>query len=609
MKIHSQNIILTFIFCIISLFVFAQTDTDEQLAAQYFQNKEYDKAIVLYERLFEKNPTPFYYDYYFSCLMEIKDFKKAEKIVKKQIKQNPNLLKYDVDLGNIYARTGDESKAKKQYESAIKDLQPDENQVLSLATAFQNKSLPDYAIKTYKAGSKLLKNPYAFNLQVADIYEKKGNFQLMIDEYLDLLEAGPQLVSEMQNRLQQFIVSDNDESPIGKLLKENLLKRTQQNPNKTIYSEMLLWLSIQQKDFESALVQAKSLDKRMKEAGNRVYDLAKICTSNKNYNIAAKAYEYVISKGSDNYFYMNSRIELLNVKFLKITSSFNFKKEDLISLESEYISALNYFGKSEETINLIKDLAHLEAFYLGKNSEAINLLNDALNTNASPLKKAECKIELADINLMSGEVWDASLLYSQVEKDFKDEPIGHTAKFKNAKLSYYIGEFKWAKAQLDVLKAATSKLIANDAMELSLLIGDVFNTDSIADALRIYARADLLSFQNKNDLALETLDSIPLLYPEHPLNVNVLYKKADIKITQCLYNEADSLLQRIVDFYPQDILADDALFRLAELNELQFKNKDKAMKLYEKIIIDYPGSLYVVEARKHFRKLRGDIIN
>ena len=601
------------LFLLLSVFAFhpvsAQIETDEQLAVQYFQNKEYEKAEVLFDQLFEKNPSIFIYDYYYNCLLAQNNYKKAEKIVRKQIKRNPSILKYQVDLGMIFMRTGDEKKAEKQYESCIDAMQPDEKQILNLASAFLEKKLNEYAIKTYKKGNQILKNPFAFSLQLADVYSNLGDYQQMIAVYLDLLDAGPAMVTEMQLRLQQLIVNESEKNQTRKLLKDGLLKRIQQKPGKTIYSEMLLWLYVQQKDFESAYLQAKSLDLRFKETGNRLFDLANICRSNKNYDVAVKAYEYLISKGKDNFYYLNSRIGLLNVRFYKITNSFDYKKDELLELEKEYLSLLNDYGKNVETIFLIKDLAHLKAFYLNKSDEAINLLNECLQIPANAANLAECKIELADINLMSGDVWEASLLYSQVEKDFKDDPIGHLAKFKNAKLSYYIGEFKWAKAQLDVLKAATSKLIANDAMELSLIIGDVFNKDSIADDLKIFARADLLIFQNHLDDAMKTLDSILKLFPDHALVDRVLFNQAEISIDQGKFSHADSLFQRITDNYPQSILADKTLFRLAELNEQQFKNTEKAMKLFEKIITDYPGSLYVVEARKRFRKLRGDNIN
>ena len=214
-----------------------------------------------------------------------------------------------------------------------------------------------------------------------------------------------------------------------------------------------------------------------------------------------------------------------------------------------------------------------------------------------------------DIYIITGDVWESSLLYSQVEKTMRNEAVGHLAKLRNARLSFYIGEFGWAKAQLDVLKAATSKMIANDAMELSLLINDNMDADSTYTGLIYFSKADLLMYQNQDSLALITLDSINMIGLSHPLRDEVLLKKADIYIKNNHYDMADSLLALLIELYPDEILADNALFRRAELQETIFGNSDLAMELYQELLINYPGSLLTTEARRRFRALRGDDID
>jgi len=332
--------------------------------------------------------------------------------------------------------------------------------------------------------------------------------------------------------------------------------------------------------------------------------------SNTEYDIAIEAYRYLITKGEEVPYFLLSKVGLLNAKYLKVTSSIVYSKNDLTELEKEYTSFLTESGKNAKTILLMKNLSHIYAFYSKEIEKAVALLNEAIMLpGADKNILAECKIELADILLFSGEVWDATLLYSQVEKSFKNDPVGYMAKFKNAKLSFYIGEFDWAKAQLDVLKAATSKLIANDAMDLSLLISDNIAEDSSTVAIGYYAKADLLVYRNQYEEALITLDSTRLVGLTHPIFNVVLYKKAEIKIMQGLYKDADSLLQKYTDMYPNELLADDALFLQAQLNEVHLNDKVKAMILYQELIFKHPGSIYVVDARKHFRKLRGDQIN
>lgn len=581
---------------------------DEKLAAEYMKNKEFEKAMVLYEKLYNEKGTNFYYTYYIYCLIELQDYKTALKVTRKQQRANPDRPRYHVDEGFIYTLTGDQKKAKKIFDDALENVEPVASQIRELANAFNYRGQTDYAIRTFLKGRKMIPD-YPFNLDLARIYKRLENYEEMVREYLDLLEIDLDRMNLIKGRLQSAL-DDDTEGSLSEQIRKQLLTRVQKNPGKTFYSDMLIWYSVQQKDFELALLQAKSLDRRLQETGRRVFELAKLCLSNKAYDEAIDAYNYLLAKGKNSPHYLDARIGLLNARYLKVTNSFDYTRNDLELLENEYQKALTEFGQNTSTVPIMRYLAHLQAFYLDKIDTAINLLNKAVEMPAvSKVMQAECKIELADILLFAGKQWDATLLYSQVDYDFKNDPLGHLAKYKNARLSYFIGEFNWAKAQLDVLKAATSKLIANDAMDLSLLISDNIDMDSSYTALSYYANAELLAYRNKNDEALKVLDSIQTVALWHPLHDEVLFKKAEIYIDQGKFETADTLLSKVVEMYPEDILADNALMMRAELYDRQFGNISKAMELYEKLMMDYPGSLFVVEARKRFREMRGDMVN
>jgi hypothetical protein len=348
----------------------------------------------------------------------------------------------------------------------------------------------------------------------------------------------------------------------------------------------------------------------LNEEGDRLFELAGLCLSNHQYDIAIEVFNYLLKKGKSNYLYIEAKIGLLAARYLKITESYNPAHEDLMLLEKDYLSALQEFGENASTIRVMKYLAHIEGFYLSKFEDAISLLSRATAIpSALPADVADCKLELGDIYVFTGDVWEALLLYAQVDKAFKNDPVGHLAKFKNAKLSFYLGEFTWAKAQLDVLKAATSKLIANDALKLSVLISDNIDMDSSTVALGFYSRADLLSYRNQDDLALMSLDSIFEIADYHPIFDDVLLKKAEIMMKHGEFEKATVFLEDIVNNYSYDITADNALFLLADICENKIHDPDRAKSLYEKLLTDYPASLFTVEARKRFRTLRGDFKN
>jgi len=578
--------------------------SDEQLASQYFRNREFEKAAVLYERLYEEKNSTLYYTYCLYCLVELKQFKDAEKLVKKQIRNYPDRAKYQVDLGYVYSESGETGKARKQFESAMKDMENNRSSVVELANAFLYRSQPDYAAEVYIRASKMMN--YPFYLELGDLYRQTGNLSKMVEAYLDYVDFDYMNTQMVESKLQR-VLEDDPENKISDYLRISLLTRIQKYPQKVYFSEVLLWLSIQDEDFQMAYEQAKAIDRRMGENGERVLDLARICLSNKQYDVAAEAYKYILKKGKDNYLYVDARIGLLYSHYLKIANSVNYSESDLLQLENEYQEALADYGKNANTITIMQYLGNLQGFYLGKTDEAIEILTEAINIpNANLQDICRCKIELADVLLLSGNIWDAKLYYAQVEKTFKQDPIGFEAKFKNAKLSFYIGEYDWAKAQLDVLKAATSKKIANDALKLSVLIGENLDADSSTVGLNYYAKADLLLFRHEDDKALATLDSIFTIADYHPIFDEVLLKEAQIKIHQQKYWDADTLLNELLTKYPTDITADDALYLLADLHENKFNDPDGAMKLYQRLLNDYPASLYTVEARKRFRLLRGD---
>jgi len=582
-------------------------ESDAQLAAQYYRNKEFDRAVILYAKLYKEKNSNIYYTYYLYCLVELEDYKEAEKLAKKQIKKYPVRSKYQVDLGFVYTQKGDLGKAKKQYDEALKNLPPDRNRIIELANAFLVRSQLDYATATYKKGSEILPD-YPFYLELGNLYNQVGNYSEMVEEYLNYIDFDYLNMAVVEHKLQTKL-SDDPDNVISELLRKALLKRVQKNPDKLYYAEMLMWLSIQEKDFEMAFLQAKSIDRRQSEEGERIFKLAEICLANQQYEIAIDAFDYILKKGKSNYLYLDATIGRLNARYLKATESYDYSINDLIDVENDYIRMLEEYGKSPSMIKVMQYLGHLQAFYLDKTDEAISILYEAIAIpNAAPAAVAECKIELADILIFVGDVWEAKLLYGQVEKTYKHDPLGHYAKYKNAKLSFYIGEFDWAKAQLDVLKAATSKLIANDALRFSVLISDNIDMDSSTVALEIYGRADLLLYRNQPDLALQTLDSIFELGSWHPIFDEVYFKKAEIKIKQRDFEMAAEYLNKIVEDYSYDITADNALFLLADLNENQFNDTEKAMQLYQKLMQDYPASLFTVEARKRYRNLRGDFV-
>lgn len=579
------------------------SDNDSKLANHYYNKGEFDKAEVYYFKLYKKYKSKSYFERYFNCLMYQEKYVNAEKVIKKQIKKDIFDNSYKFSLAELYEKTDRNNEANKVYQELIDELPPIQNRVQLLGKMFMAKLKYDYALQTYIKGKKSIKNGYQFNLELADIYSMKSQPREMINEYLNLIDYSYSYVRSVQSYLSRNIDFEDDLKTVD-ILREELLIRVQKDPSNEYYSEMLIWLYLQKKEFGGAVIQAKALDKRTGSSGRQVFEIGNICVINKSYSNARKSYKFIIDIGEQSPYYNQAIQKNLEVSFLEVTEKGSFSKEELIAVSVDFENALISLGKTSSTLQIINQLATIYAFYIDEPKKAEFLVKEALALQMSAVQKARFKVLLGDIYIVDDKIWDASLLYMQVAKSFSEEPIGHEAKFKNAKVFYFEGEFEYAKAQLDVLKASTTKLIANNAMQLSLFIQDNLGVDTTQAPVQMFANADLLLQQNKYAAAIVQLDSISILFPFHSLTDEILFKKGEIYQKLQDWDKAIEFYDVVVKSYAFDILGDDAAFRIAKIYDNNLLNEQKAAEYYKMILFEFSGSLYTAESRKRFREIR-----
>lgn len=576
---------------------------DAFLARQFLQNGEFAKAAQYYEELYNQQPNE-YYEVFLSVLIQMNDFEKAEKIIKSRYKQSGNNPLYLLDLGDLYLKQNKPSEAEKQFSKTIKELKADRYSIAQIAQKFILLKQTDYAEKTYIKAKEVLKDKAAFNLDLAHLLYLKNDITGMINAYLDEAPYIAYKLTDIETGLQKAL---NDEKTKDALEKE-LLKRVQANKTTFVYQDLLIWLYMQRNDFDGAILQAKSLDLLRNETGENVMRIARTASEQKDYDAAIKGYQYVINKGANYPWYVNANLELINVKRDKIVNATQYNKEQLYSLKETYVSFIRNFSNQYTTTHAIIELAQLEALYIHEIDSAIALVQPIVENPATPKDLlAKAKLYLGDYYLIAEQPWESLLLYTQVEKEQKGNPMGEEAKYRNAKLAYYKGDFEWAQTQLKIIKANTSEFISNDAIDLSVFILDNLNTDSIDYALLQFAKADLLRYQNKLDEAEAILNEIVKNYATTALQDDILFLKYKIEKDRQNYAAAANYLELIVRDFSDDLLADNALFYLGELNQLFLHNEEKAKEYYEKIIVEFKDSTFAIEARKRYRKLRGDI--
>lgn len=579
----------------------SQRQVNEQLARNFFNNEEYDKAADIYQQLFINYRYYYYFQQYIECLISLERFDDAEKDLRSFVKNDntTNKWKSTVTLAYVYFRNNNKDKSDKTLKKLINELPEDRNLYIQIANVMISKSFNDFAIMLYDKGAASTID-YRFFMEKALASQNMMDFEKATENYLLQLEENPGDYDVVKSRL-SFMLRYNIDDSVVDDIRFALLKKAQDNKENEIFAELLVWFALQMKDYEIALDQEIALDRRL---GDREYDiiyLAKIAHDNEQYDIASKAYEYLVNKSHEGAYYEDAVVGLIEVQYKNVENS-SATTEFYSDFEKRIEKECLELGITDKTAPILIIRADVLAFNLNEIDKSIDLLNEALELNISKLNKARLKMKLADIYLFKEEVWEATLLYSQVDKSMKEEPIGHEARLKNAQLRYYIGEFDWSLAVLNILKSATSKLIANDAMTLSLVISDNLEYDTIA--LQRLAKADYYIYQKRYELANQMLDSVNVYNPNEVSMPYLLMRKAQIAMENSDYETADSLYKRVYQGYADSYMADDALLKDAVLLERYLDKKEEAMECYAKLIDEYTASVYVAQARNAYRRIR-----
>lgn len=600
-----KRIGLLIFLCVSYNCLFAQVVLNDDAAAyQAYEQGEYEKAALLLGKLFEKNPSDNYFDLYLNTLLKNRKYPEAEKLAKRMIKQQPDHLGYQISLGKVYQESGQQDKALKTFAEVISLLPKEENKIRFYVSYFYRFQAYDLAISAFLQGRKILGNEQLFAPELLNLYRFKKDKDGLVNEYINALSVSPAMLPQAEADLAGVFDGNSDYL----ILQTILLKKLQKEPDNDTFTQLLTWQYIQRREFDMALRQLVAQNKRLKQNDAAIFNLANTFLSNDAYPSAIKAYEYLLAKGPQNEYYLPSRIQLIDTKYQLLLQG-AYEKTAIAELADQYQALIKEFGSSTQTLFAMTRWANLQAYYLNAPSKAEEALENALKVpNLNPMEAGRIKLSLGDIYILNNEPWEAFLIYEQVAKKFENQDIGNEARFRSAKLSFYQGNFAYAKAQADVLKASTSQLIANDALNLSLLLSDNLQSPSDSSALKMYADAEMLQFRNLPEKALAKLDSINIAFPGNSLSDDVQMSKANIYIKKHNYVLAAPVLQNLISQHPESLWADDALFILAGLYQDQLAQPEEAKKLYQKLISDFPGSMYTIEARKFYRKLRGDNI-
>ncbi len=591
-----RKIVFILFLCVTSI-VSAQS---ELLAKNYFEQGEYKKALSIFEKLSNKNPGRLdYFMLVISTNQQMENFLKAEKLLLDRLNYPIKIPQLYIELGFNYSLQKKDSLMNKYYNVALNYVETNPNYAYNIGKTFEKYGLLDNAVTTYERAMEL--SDYDFNIQLARIYGEQGRLDNMFEKYLDLILKKPIYKSTAQRNFSLYVTEDpNNEANIA--LMRMLLQKIQKQPN-LMYNELLSWLFIQQKDYKKAFIQEKAIYKRMGDGDlTDIVDLAVLAILDEDYENATFIVNFIIENAATIEAKLEGHQYLMKIALKTAT------KKNYPEIIKQFETLLDEYSRGKETYLLQLDYNYFLAFQYGDIEKAIANLKILLKHKLTRYKESQVKMQLADILVFDEKFNLALIYYSQIQKKVKNDVLAQEARFKVAKTSYYKGDFKWAQIQLNVLKKSTSQLIANDAMQLSLIIHDNSIEDSIQSALKLYARADLLTFQKKENEAITVLIDILTNHKGENIEDEALFKLGELYENKNEIDKAEATYLKLIQFYNEDILADDAHYRLAKLYENKLELPEKAKEYYEYIIFNFADSIYFIEARKKYRILRGDAI-
>jgi tetratricopeptide (TPR) repeat protein len=627
----------------ITITVVAQT-TDIRLAEEYWSKGQKDKAYQTYRSIIKQEENlELVHQQYLAVLIDLGKFKEASDHMNRMLRRYPNNLNYKLDYGYVYSKSGELAKAEKLNTQLIAEISKDFTLLKQASDYWVAHEEFQYAANALQQARQTAGTQELYIMELANIYRMQGKQEEMVGEYLNYVTQSPGNLTYVKNLLQLLITKPDEQAKLQSVL----LKRVQAEPNNETYADLLAWTQIQQKNFYGAFIQARAYDKRFgKGYPIKTMELAAIAANNNDVGTAIRCYEYVLKEYPKSEVYLSAKIGLLKMTEQKLKQRKILNKDSVQLLAGDYHKFYEENREQQFGIEARIIEARLKGLQLNQPDTAITILNALLQNPRLPVAiRSRIKIDLADYYLLNNEPWESALLYAQVEKTQKDSPIAYEAKLKNAKLSYYRGDFQLAEEHLNILKQATSREIANDALELSLRIKENIQADSTGSALKIYAAAELLLLQNREHdcikvlTLLEKADGSTIVSAgEYPtlnnqkvfqvekiksdsvrIHVNgklasasllddVYWLKADIYHRRGNYQDALEVLEKIIKDFSDDVLTDDASFLKAEIYEINLGDNEHAKNLYQNFLKDFPSSVYAAEARKRFRILRGDFL-
>ncbi len=580
-----------------------------------------DAALKIYEQLYHGDSTNMiFFDALRRAYMQAKRYPDVVAMTQDWLKTQPNDLALIAELGRVYSYMSDDGKANAAWDRAIAISPQNENTYRVVASIMLEGRLFDKAVQVYLRGRKALGKPMLFAADLAYLYTTVLNYPEATREYLNLLKSDKTQFMFVEGHVAIYTVR-----PEGLAAAVSVVEQaSKSDPDNAMLLDLLSWLYMEGRNYDKAYAIERAVDEKTNMKGNRIYVFAERALREHAVSAAANAFQTVISKYPS--FPLMPQAKYGYARTLEDSSA----KQDTFHLfrggavlpgtpasESEpafkgaiaaYRSIVNEYPNTEIAARALLQIARLmydRFFNLDEARSALETLRKQYASFASTATEGE--FLLGDVSLAGGDLSKSEASYSAVVKSHVGgRDMDDRATFRLAQLAYFRGHFSDATRALGELSKNPGSNITNDALDLLLFIQENLKADSVA--LTQYAQAELLHQQHKLSESLAAAEEIRKKYASTPLIDETLMNIGDLFTEMGRYPEAVAAYDSLAADFPESIVLDRALLKIARIHERGLHDTAKAIEAYQQLLVKYPTSIYCSEARKQIRVLRGDTL-
>lgn len=563
-------------------------------AQSYQRTNQHQNAILVLRALYANNPGNVqYYQELLESYLQLSMTDEALQLIQQQKTAASPHFRYDIDYGQVLIKEGKKEEALRLWEKTIKANSNDIGAYTMVAGVLSANRMYEEAADIYKRAYANHPDKIYLLKALADFYQTRMQYYRSLEYYLEYLRKDP---NNYQTVIQQVLSFDLEE-PQADSLNQLLAKEIQKYPD--IPELQLVSAKFFQKyqRFNESLQIYSKLENDNSQ-GKYFIEFARAVQADSLYRLALDAYNNLITRFPQSRYLLAAYLGAAkcNLEIAREKNDAGYARQ-----------AIDMIRKVKDTYPNHPEIANLSLLegdiyrqYFFDIDRAIEIYRQVSGEFAKDIEIRErAYLNAGECYIIRGDMAEAVSFLNKVNTS-RDQT---RAQFFLAKIDFYQGNFSEAREHLNriIQTEGLSGSITNDALDLLTLLGFA---QTAPEALKLYAEADLLLFQQKKSEAVNRLQSA-LEKPAPPhFRSKMIFEAARLSAEIGEYAEALEYCNRVLENQSLALYGDEALFMMANIVDYQLKDMPSAFSLYDRLLTDFPESQFAISARERLKEIR-----